>query len=500
MTQAEAQPLNSRLRDLKNLLHNSKDIIVRDFEISSPSLRGSIVYMEGIVDSKVIQSHILEPLMRAQVTEIPDELQFADKLMASVLEVKELQLVNTDKEAVQKLLGGWTVILFDTMHVMIAANTTQWNERAISTPKGQRSVKGPDVGFTEDSSKNISLIRKIIKHPELTVDDHILGTYTNTTVKLVYIQSLVDQRTLDHIKNKLKEVTNPSILSSQYIEEWLTRESKSIFPLIKNTDRPDVAASELIEGRVCMIVDGSAYVLVAPAIFTEFFQSADDYYLTSRTVSVLRPLRFILFVVSLLVPGIYVAFTTMHPDLLPMELLLGLAAQRSVVPMPTLFEVILTFILIEAIVEASNRLPQKNVLTISIFGAIVIGQSAVEAQFLQPITVVVLSLSYILTSLVPAAEMTYSIRILKIFFITIGNILGLYGIAILSLLILVHLCHLRSFGVPYLSPLAPFRLKEQKDVFIRDSFPELTQHRSSFHQEEPMESSPDSSQEEVKRR
>lgn len=489
METAAVDGLRSRSKEIQDRLGNSDDLKFRFFQMPTSRLRGFMVYIDGIVDARTLQEHILEPLLMADII-MTDEEQFVDELTASVLQACEVQVLHSLDDAVAKILEGYTVIAIEDVNAVFAVNTAKWNERAVGRPDGQRTVKGPDMGFTESLSGNVAILRKIMKHPGLRVETDVYGTMTQTSISLVYLESMVNKTVLKNVKDKLKELSLKSVLAGNYIEEGLTKDTKSIFPLLLNTDRPDVVSAQLLEGRVGIVVDGTPYVLMAPAVLIQFFQSADDYYLPYQTISILRPLRVALYTLSLLIPSLYVAFTTYHPGLLPVKFMVGLVTQRESVPFPTVLEVLLSLVLVEAIIEGSNRLPKNMSFAVSIFGAIVFGQAAVEAQLVQPITLVVLSLSFVLTSLIPIVTFSYATRVLKWLYIFVGAFMGFYGILLFGLLLMVHLCYLRSFGVPYLSPVAPFQPADQKDTFVRMSIPKINRSKPRFHEEEPMEAEP----------
>ncbi|MBW3112571.1 spore germination protein [Bacillus sp. MCCB 382] len=489
MNQNQSGHLAERVSGILASFGESSDVKTRYLKLPGSHLSACLLYIENIVDTMSIQEHIIEPLLQ---NPMPDEEKpFFPFIIQEVLQISDIEVVEDMDKVIDKLVNGSTIILFDGESEVLSADTSKWEERSLSNPKGQRTVQGPDIGFTESRSGNVALIRKYIKNPTLQVHTEAYGKITNTSVTLVYLENLVDSEILSSIKEKLNELPYDSVIGSNYITEYLTKESKSLFPLVLNSDRPDVAAAEILEGRVCIVVDGTPFVLIAPAVLIQFFQSPDDYYLGSEATKYVRPLRFIFFWLSLYVPALYVAFTTFHKGLLPVNLLVGFTAQQQSVPFPTVFETLLVLTLTDAIYEGSSRLPQNLVITISLFGAIVFGQASVEAQLVQPVTLVIISISFIYSSIIPIASLNYSVRIIKISLILIGALLGLYGIALFTLMLLVHLCYLRSFSVPYLAPISPFTRQDmQKDVFIRKPIPEINQTIPAFHKEEQMEDQP----------
>ncbi|KSU61823.1 hypothetical protein AS034_13405 [[Bacillus] enclensis] len=486
MKKKASDSLEKRVSAILEALGESSDVKKRHLHLQGSDRSAYLLYIEGIVDSASIQHHIIEPLLKKPA--ISDDDLLIPSLTQSVLEIPEIKTIKGMQNVISELLDGQTIILLEEREEILSADTAKWQERTLSSPKGQRTIEGPDVGFTESRSGNVALIRKYVKNPFMHIETESYGKETNTSVSLVYLENMVDLEILNEIKRKLNQISLDSIIGSNYIAEYLTKESKTIFPLTLNTDRPDVASAEVLEGRVCIVVDGSPFCLIAPAVFIQFFQSSDDYYINSEAVKFVRPFRFILFWLSVYIPALYVAFTTFHKGLLPVNLLVGFLAQRESVPFPTVFEVLLVFILTEAIYEGSSRLPQSVVITISLFGAIVFGEASVEAQLVQPVTLVIISASFILSSIIPIAIMSYAVRILKLMLILLGALLGLYGIALFTLMLLVHLCYLRSFTVPYLAPVSPFTWRDvAKDVFLRNPIPDINKTVPSFHKEEPLE-------------
>ncbi|WP_433747432.1 spore germination protein [Falsibacillus pallidus] len=478
--------LEERVKGILASLGDSSDVKSRRIKLAGDVRSACLIYIEGTVDTDTIKDHIIEPLLQKPAK--GDEDLFIPYLIHSVLQVPGAESLRDSKKAIEKIVDGWTIILFEGIHDILAADTTKWAERALSNPKGQRSIEGPDIGFTENRAVNVALIRKYLKNSALHVENRLYGKETSTTVSLVYLENMVDQEILKEINRKLEQISLDSVIASNYISEYLQKESKTIFPLVLNTDRPDVAVAEILEGRVCIIVDGTPFSLIAPAVFIQYFQSADDYFFKSESNKLVRPLRFLVFWISLYIPALYVAFTTFHKGLVPVNLLVGFLTQRETVPFPAFIEVILVLFLTDAIFEASSRLPQGVVVTSSLFGAIVFGQASVEAQLVQPITLVIISTSFIFSNTIPIASFSYATRILKYSLILVGSLLGLYGLALFTLMLLVHLCYLRSFTVPYLAPISPFNKSDMsKDVFSRKPIPEINKDVLSFHKEEPLE-------------
>ncbi|MEH7097976.1 spore germination protein [Neobacillus vireti] len=479
--------LDSNINALKEILGESSDLQIRNITLIGQDKKAAMLYIDGIVDSDGIQEYIIEPLLTYQFPFFQSDEKLLSFVETAVIQAKNIKRVENINLASSELLTGKTLFMMEGCSTFLSTDTTKWNGRSIESPKGQRVAKGPDQGFNENRSTNISLVRKIIKNTNVRVTTKQYGTNTHTDISVMYLENVVDKQVLQTIYERLERLPLDAVLEANYIESVLTRESMSFFPLMLNTDRPDVVAAEILEGKIAIFVDGSPYVLIAPAVFIQFFQTPEDYYFSNTGFVNTRLIRFCLYLVSLHIPGIYVAFMTYHANLLPVKLLVGFVSQRELVPFPTSLEVTLLIIVLIAINESSTRLQQNIAVTISIFGGIILGQSAIEAQLVAPASLVIVCLTYILLSVIPIYQLRITGANIILCFSVAGAALGLYGIALLSLLLLVHICSLRSFGVPYLSPFAPFVAHDLKDSAIQVSLVEMTNDESHFMSEETME-------------
>ncbi|MDQ0198053.1 spore germination protein [Neobacillus ginsengisoli] len=479
--------LHYNIQTLNTILGESSDFQAREITLTSINRKAAVLFIEEIVDSNAIQRYIIEPLLTYNLPHFKTDEELLAFMESAVIQSKNITRVEDMTLASSELLAGKTLVMVDGLNTFLSTNTTKWNARSIESPKGQRVSKGPDVGFSENRSTNISLVRKIIKNPNVRVTTKQYGTNTHTDVSVMYIENIVDKQILETIYERLENLQLDAVLEANYIEMVLTKESKSFFPLMLNTDRPDVIAGEMLEGKIAIFVDGSPYVLIAPAVLVQFFQTPEDYYIGKTGLVNIRLFRCFLYLIALYIPGLYVASVTYHANLLPVKLLVGFVSQRELVPFPTSFEVSVLIIVIIAINESSTRLQQNIAITVSIFGGIILGQSAIESQLVEPASLVVVSVAFIFVSVVPISSMRASAAVITLSFISGGAALGFYGIALLSLVFLLHLCSLRSFGVPYLSPFAPVVAHDLKDSAIQLSQEEMTNDESQFMKEETVE-------------
>ncbi|MFD0828071.1 spore germination protein [Neobacillus sp. M.A.Huq-85] len=479
--------LHYNIQTLTALLGQSSDFQVREITLTGINKKAAILFIDEIVDANAVQRYVLEPLLTYNLPHFKTDEELLTFMESSVIQSKTITRVEDMTHASSELLAGKTLIIVEGINAFLSTDTTKWNTRNIESPKGQRVAKGPDVGFSESRSTNISLVRKIIKNPNIRVTNKQYGTNTHTDVSVMYIDNIVDKEILKTIYERLENLQLDAILETNYIQMVLTKESKSFFPLMLNTDRPDVVAGEMLEGKIAIFVDGSPYVLIAPAVLVQFFQTPEDYYLGKTGLLNQRLLRCCLYFIALYIPGVYVAFVTYHANLLPIKLLLGFVSQRELVPFPSALQVSVLIIVTIAINESSSRLQQNIAITVSIFAGIVLGQSAIESQLVEPASLVIVCITYILVSVVPIFSMRTPAATITLVFISAGAALGFYGIALMSLVLLLHLTSLRSFGVPYLSPFAPLVAHDLKDSAIQLSQVEMTNDESRYMKEETVE-------------
>lgn len=368
---------------------------------------------------------------------------------------------------VSGLLSGETAVLCQGNNFALLIPSKGGKARGVEEPNSQSVIRGPKEGFTENIDTNIALVRRKIKDPNLWIEDFEVGQVTKTNVAIMYMNGIAQEKVIKEVRDRILNIRIDSILESGYIEEMIQDKTFTVFPTIYNTERPDAIAAGILEGRIAILVDGTPFVLLVPAIFVQFFQAAEDYYQRSDISTLLRLLRFIALVVALLAPSLYIAITTFHQDMLPPELLISLSAQREEIPFPAFVEALIMEMTFELLREAGVRLPKTVGQAISIVGALVIGQAAVEAGFVSAAMVIVVSITAISSFIIPAYNMAISIRILRFAMMGLAATFGLFGIVAGIIGIIQHLCQLRSFGVHYMSPLAPVILEDQKDTGIR---------------------------------
>ena len=462
--------LDETIIRLRARFDNSSDLIVHELQVGGQRI--ALVACEGMVNLQVTAAGIVNPLVGIKETfSSPQELrQHMREKMCLSLDQKEIGLIS---EVFLFIMSGFVVILFDGLASGISLGVQGFNFRSISEPSSEVNVRGSREGFVEVLRINMTMIRRRIKSPELTFEMLQVGTKSRTDVCLVYLNQTVSRDILRELKVRLKKIRLDLVLESGYLQPFLEKRSFSLFPSVGTTERPDTVAAKINEGRIAVLVDGTPFALIVPYLFLENFQSVDDYCQSPVYVSLTRILRFLAFAFTILLPGLYVAVVTFHPELFPPSLLYNIASIGDSTPFPLMVEAIFIHLVYELMMEAGLRLPRPIGHAMSIVGALVIGDAIVRAGLVGSPMVTVVALTAIASFVIPS--LYGAITILRFLFILLGGFFGLYGVVAGVFCLAVLLCALDSFGVPYLAPLTPFRAADMRDVLIRESWRKLSQ-------------------------
>jgi spore germination protein KA len=326
------------------------------------------------------------------------------------------------------------------------------------------------------------MIRRRIKSPNLWLETMQLGTITQTGIGIMYMKGIVNDKLLTEVKERLSKIKVDEVQGSNTIEEWITDDNWTPWPTIFTTERPDVVAGNLLEGRVVIFVNETPTPLILPATWNQFFQTAEDYYLRWNMSSFLRLLRIFSFLITLLGPSLFIAFLAYHPELIPTPFLIALASQRQSVPFPIIIEALLMEFTFEVLREAGIRMPRPVGQAVSIVGALVLGEAAVSAGIVSNAMVIVVAATAIASFTIPHYAMTDAVRLMRFCMMILASLLGLYGIGLGLIVLVAHTCSIRSFGIPYLAPFAPFILADQKDSILRFPLPFLSKRPRLINQ------------------
>ncbi|WP_042464002.1 spore germination protein [Neobacillus dielmonensis] len=461
-THKEISPkLTDNISILKELFKDCSDIVFRP--IVAGKAHAFVVFVDGFIDSKSVELNGIRQLLE----EVETERISANLLMERVISLSSVSETSKLDDVVSNVLKANTVLLVDGLTKGIIFDAKGGDRRTVAEPQTESSVRGSREGFTERLRVNTALVRSRVRSNRLKILSKDIGEETMTGIAVLYIEGIAAPNLVEEVLSRLDKISIDGILESGYIEELIEDSAWTMFPQIQNTERPDTVAANLLEGRVAIIVDGTPFVLILPATFWQFFQASEDYYGRFQIYIFLRFLRIAFVFIALTLPGIYVAVTTFHQEMIPTSLMLSIAASREAIPFPMFVEVMIMELSFEALREAGIRLPQVVGQAVGILGALVIGQAAVEAGIVSAPTVIIISLTGISSFTIPRYNMSVAFRMLRFPLIFLGAMFGLFGVVLGVLAVLTHLCKLRSFGIPYFWPLAPMSVKSLKDVFLR---------------------------------
>jgi spore germination protein KA len=462
--------IETNLHLLKEMLGNSSDVIFRTFLLSGKrNIQIAVVYIDGLADAKSIQHFILESMMlkcEEKLKESPRENEFSIIKDFSIT-VGEVKTATTFEDVSNSIMFGDSVVMIDGYSEVIITGTKGWEDRGVTEPTSENIVRGPKDGFSETLRTNTALIRRRIRDVNLRIVSKNVGKVTKTDLAIVYLEGIADSKLVGEVHSRIDKINIDAILESGYIEELIQDETYTPFPTVFSSERPDVIVAAILEGKVAIIIDGTPFALSVPVIFSEFFHASEDYYQRADFSTLVRILRFASFLLALLVPSAYIAVTTFHQEMLPTRLLISLAAAREGIPFPAIVEVLIMEITFEILREAGVRLPKAVGSAISIVGALVIGEAAVQAGLVSSAMVIVVSFTAITSFVMPSYNFVMAVRMLRFIFIGLGATFGLFGIILGLIALVLHLCSLRSFGVPYMEAFGPFNLQDQKDSLFR---------------------------------
>lgn len=481
--------LNKNEQILRNIFKDVDDIIFRKLEGGkSQKLKMLMLYLDGMTSKEAISEYAITRLLTgldlAKIQEMSN-LELQDAIARTNIAITEVQILTTIQECVDKMLSGETILFLESCNKAIMLSSRGWPMRGVQEPSAETLIRGARDGFNETMKVSITLIRRRIRDPKLKVKYTQVGKRSKTDIAIMYIEDIVNKTVLETVEKRIKNIEIDAVLESSYIEEMIEDDSYSLFPQIENTERPDAAASALLEGRVVIAVDNTPSILIAPAIFVSFMQSSEDYYERWLPACATRILRYIALPIVMLLPALYVAVAQYHPNLLPTQLALYLAASRANVPFPPFFEAMLMELVIELVREASSRITTPVGSTIGLVGGLVIGQSSVEAGLISPLAVIVVALTAIASFTIPSYNFSATLRLIRFAFIVLAATFGLFGISIGLSFLIIHLCTLKSCGIPYLTPFTSFveNKNDLKDTIVRPRINKLVRKPQYLHKE-----------------
>ena len=424
----------------------------------------AVFFIDGMAKTELVNNSIVKPVIETDTEEFCNG-DILGEIYRSFIYAGEVKRTKDLKEIVESVLYGDTALMTEGSSEVLIINSKGWETRSISEPQNEKTLRGSKEGFCEALLKNTSLLRRRLKTPDLKFETVVMGTRSNTTVCLCYLDSIVNRDVLKKLKKRLSKINIDGVLDTNYIDE-LTRDNPwTPLKTAGVTERPDVAAGRILEGRIAVIMDGSPSVMTVPYLFVENFQSDDDYYINFFFSSIGRLLRLVSMIITIVVPGLYVALTTFHREMIPTNLALSISQAREGVPLPVVVECLVMLLVFEILRESGVRMPSNVGTALSVVGAIVIGQAAVSAKFVSAPMVIIVSVTGITGLMV--SKLKGAIIIYRTFLVISASVLGMYGLIAGITVITVHTLSLTSFGIDYGMYLDAYRAEDAKDIYVR---------------------------------
>ncbi len=461
-TEVTSDNLHSMLG--KNADFSFRTLLIRD----NPILPATLAYIDGLVDSKLINDNILKPLAQEeQFDSCKSDTDAIGLISMGKVYLSSMKVRTNLKDLTDDILTGNTALIFNDSKTAFTFEVKGDLKRAISEPTGENVIKGAKDSFIEDLRTNTALCRRRIKSPYLVVEQLIVGKQTKTPIAMIYQKNITNSALIDEVRQRLNAVDIDRVMAAGTIEEFIVDDKYSTFPQVMYTERPDKFCVSIAEGRVGVIIDGLPITYIIPGTMLQFIQTPDDYSHQFIVGSILRVLRFLAMFITLVLPGFYITITTFHPEMLPTELTFSIVAAKEGVPFPMFVEVIILLIAFELLVEAGLRLPKTIGQTVSIVGALVVGQAAVEAKLLSPATVIIVAITAIAGFTMPNQDFSNALRLWRFIFVILSSIIGMFGLTFGLIFLLYHWCRMETYGVPYLDPFVANEDEQLEDTLFR---------------------------------
>lgn len=459
----------SVMKEIYNIPENS-DIVYREFNITvhDETFHAFMVFIDGMTDRTVISNNILQPLMLLSNLDIKEEVKDTGEFIYNrLIPFNQVKKAKDFKEIVSDVNFGGCAVFVHGLEYAYAADTKNWDHRGVGSPKSETVIRGSQEAFNEQIRANTALLRKILKDKDLTVKNVTIGKRSNTPCAVMYIRDIANESLVHEVLKRVSSIKVDYIFDSGELEQLLEDSSFLTAPQIFATERPDMVARMLAQGNIAVVLDGSPYVLVMPATITEFLSTPEDINIRFPYVNFIRIIRIIGVAIALLLPGLFIAVTNYHQEMIPTNLLFAIEASREIVPFPTVIEILVMEFSFELIREAGIRIPGAIGSTIGIVGGLILGQAAVTANLVSPILIIIVAITALGSFSIPSFSMSFSIRIIRFAYIILAAIAGFFGIALGLVLNSLLLASSKSFGVPFLAPFGPITNGKYSDRLLR---------------------------------
>jgi len=461
-----AANLDENVERLKKLFRmpENKDLIIRDLQIATqPPTRAVVCFMEGLTDKIVINDHILKPLMLLAHLDHHVDKEGENGRTAFSIDTLIRRLLPGHQTAekfdmaaiAESLLAGDTVLFFENEKTAVSVETKSPPGRSVGEPTTEKVVQGAKDAFVEAWRVNVALVRRRLKDPRVVTDILKVGRVSNNYVGLMYIDGVASPKLVAEVRRRIEAIDVDVVNGSGTLEQYIEDAPGSWLPGMMTTERPDRTAAYLSEGNVALLVDNAPYALIAPVTFWTMIQTAEDYYLRWPFGAFIRYMRLFALLVTVLVPALYIAVVNYHHEMIPTELMLFIASTREHVPLPALVELIMMDLSFELIREAGTRIPSVIGSTVGLVASLVLGQAAVEAKLISPLMVLIVAVTGLASFAIPNYVTGFGVRAWRFLILAGAAVLGFYGLAAALFILVIYLAGLRSFGAPFLAPLAP---------------------------------------------
>ncbi len=468
--------LESIFKEIKKIFGESPDLKSRILDV--PNGRIGYTFLDSVCSDDKISEFFMKSTLNLTGDDLFKELQ--NKIANS-----NIKKITSIDEVLKVLPNGFTCVFVEGKNDIIAIETKGELDRGVSEASSEAVIRGPRDSFTENFMTNLGLLRKRIKDPNLWIKELTIGKRTETKIAIAYIHGIAREKSIKKIEKTLRNIDIDGILDSGYIREYLIQDKKTVFPMVISTERPDLTCQSLLNGKIVIMVENTPIVLLCPSIFTDFFHSPEDFYQKNLNVNFSRILRFLSFIITLLLPAFYIAITTFNPEIIPDELLFSIIKQRSNVPFPTAFEVFLLMLAFELLRETDIRMPQSMGTAISVVGGLILGDAAVSAGIVSPISIIIIAITSICGLLFSDVDMINALRLWRFLFLLAGSFLGVIGIVVMGLIFITNMCSISFLDVPYMMSIAPFNLEDNKDSILKFPTPKLIKRPSFLTKSNP---------------
>lgn len=437
---------------IKKEFKDSSDLIIKQ-------INGvSVIFLESANSGDKINDYILKVLAVKR---------FLKKNINDLIAGPNTKKIDDFEQCEFYLVNGFTLVIYQEK--IYAIETRANLHRSVSSPQTQQSIYGPKDAFTENIQLNVGLIKRRVKSKHLLNEDFFIGRKTKTKVSILYIDDICDQDIVKEVRKRLNKIDIDGILDAGNISQFITEENKTPFPTVIESERPDKVANDLLEGKIAIVVDTSPFVIIVPAFFFDFVNPVVDNYNKNVNINFLKIIRFLCLLITVLAPGLYIALINYNQETIPLSLLLNFATQRDGVPFPAPIECFLMLMLCEVLRETDIRFPSSFGSSVSILGALIMGDAAVNAGIVSPIMIIVVAITFITSLIFTEMEMINSLRNFRFLFLFAASLAGLFGIVIAGFVFLIHICSITTFNRPYTYPLAPYDKTYFNKTLLRSS-------------------------------